>query len=129
MPAPLEEATDRFYAALNAVLGGDAGPMARLWSHADDVTYMSPFGELLAGWEPIAASWQSQADQRLGGEVHAEQLRHFSSATLGFAVGFERGHVEIDGRRTPVDIRATSMYRLEGDDWAMIGHHTDPLGA
>jgi ketosteroid isomerase-like protein len=128
MPGTIEEATERFYAALNAMLGGDAEPMAELWSHAGDVTYMSPFGELLVGWESISASWQSQAGQELGGEVHAEELRHFASPTLGFAVGFERGHIEVDGERTPVNIRATSMYRVEDDRWAMIGHHTDPLG-
>ena len=128
MPGSLEDATATFYAALNAVLGGDAGPMLDLWSHADDITYMSPFGEILSGWEPVGASWQSQADQRFGGEVHPEELHHFASAELGFVVGFERGHVEIGGEHTPVNIRATSMYRVEDDRWAMVGHHTDPLG-
>lgn len=128
MPTDLREATEGFYDALNAMLGGDAAPMLDLWSQADDVTYMSPFGELLTGWEPIRASWQAQADQRLGGEVRAEELHYFASSELGFVVGFERGHVEIDGERTPVNIRATSMYRIEDDRWVMIGHHTDPLG-
>jgi ketosteroid isomerase-like protein len=128
MPTTLEDATQGFYDALNAVLGGDVEPMLELWSHADDVTYMSPFGELLVGWEPIRDSWQSQADQHLGGRVEPEELRHFDSPTLGCVVGFERGAVEIDGATTPVDIRATSTYRVEDGRWAMIGHHTDPLG-
>ena len=128
MPANLEDATAAFYAALNDMLAGDAEPMLALWSHDDDVTYMSPFGELLVGWEPIRASWQAQADQRLGGRVEPEELHHFASDTLGVVVGFERGSVEINGTVTPVDIRATSVYRAENGDWAMIGHHTDPLG-
>lgn len=128
MTATLEDATRAFYDALNAVLHGDTEPMLQLWSHADDVTYMSPFGELLIGWEPIRDSWQAQADQRLGGRVDPEELRHFTSPTLGCVVGFERGSVEIDGAKVPVDIRATSLYRAEDDRWAMIGHHTDPLG-
>jgi ketosteroid isomerase-like protein len=127
MTATLEEATRSFYEALNAMLGGDAVPMLDLWSHADDVTYMSPFGELLVGWEPIRESWQSQADAKLGGRVEPEELQHIASPTLGFVVGFERGTVEIDGVPTPVDIRATSLYRVEDGRWAMIGHHTDPL--
>jgi ketosteroid isomerase-like protein len=125
---PLEEATRGFYDALNAMLAGDAEPMLALWSHADDVTYMSPFGELLNGWEPIRASWQGQADQQLGGRVDPAELRHFSSAELGVAVGFERGSIEIDGAPVEIDIRATSTYRMEAGGWAMIGHHTDPLG-
>ncbi len=127
MPAPLEDATRRFYSALNDLLGGNAAPMLELWSPADDVTYMSPFGELLVGWAPIRASWEAQADQRLGGHVEPDGLHHFASDTLGFVVGFERGSVEIAGAVTPVNIRATSMYRIENGRWAMIGHHTDPL--
>lgn len=128
MPDSLESASDGFYEALNAVLAGDAEPMLALWSHADDVTYMSPFGELLVGWEPIRAAWQAQADQRFGGSVGPEELRHFESPGLGVAVGFERGSVQIDGAPVGVDIRATSTYRVEDGRWMMIGHHTDPLG-
>jgi ketosteroid isomerase-like protein len=128
VPTTLEEATQAFYDALNGVLGGNVAPMLTLWSHADDITYMSPFGELLVGWEPIRDSWQTQADQRLGGRVEPEQVRHFASPTLGFVVGFERGTIEIDGTPTRVDIRATSLYRVEDGRWTMIGHHTDPLG-
>ena len=128
MPAALEDATREFYAALNAMLGGQATPMLDLWSHADDVTYMSPFGELLVGWEAVRTSWEAQAGQHLGGRVEPEELRHFSSPALGCVVGFERGSVELGGTPTPVDIRATSLYRVEDDRWKMIGHHTDPLG-
>ena len=128
MPASLEDASKAFYSALNDLLGGDVEPMTELWSHADDVTYMSPFGELLVGWDAVRASWDAQADQRLGGRVEPEDLHQFSSDGLGFVVGFERGAVEVDGKSTPVDIRATSMYRVEDGRWLMIGHHTDPLG-
>lgn len=128
MPATLEDATRSFYDALNVVLAGDAAPMLALWSRAADITYMSPFGELLAGWEPVRASWQTQADARLGGHMDAEGLHFFDAGGLGVVVGFERGSVQIDGRDTPVDIRATSTWRTEDGGWRMIGHHTDPLG-
>jgi ketosteroid isomerase-like protein len=128
MASSLEEASAGFYAALNAMLDGDVEPMLALWSHADDVTYMSPFGELLTGWEPVRASWQAQADAHLGGAVRAEEVRLVEGDGLGFAVGFERGEVHVEGRPTAVDIRATSLYRREDGGWRMIGHHTDPLG-
>lgn len=124
----LEEASQGFYAALNTVLNGDPLPMLDAWSHAEDVTYMSPFGELLTGWDQVRASWLAQAEAHLGGRVDGEEMRLVESPTLGVAVGFERGAVEVEGVTTPVDIRATSTYRLEDGRWAMIGHHTDPLG-
>ncbi|MEP9361320.1 nuclear transport factor 2 family protein [Nocardioides sp. CN2-186] len=128
MTTTLEHASAEFYAALNAMFAGDAEPMLAHWSHADDVTYMSPFGELLVGWPAVKASWDHQAAARLGGRVDGEERRYVETSDLGFVVGFERGSVEIDGVPRPVDIRATSMHRREGGRWAMIGHHTDPLG-
>src|SRR3954471_9143315 len=107
MTPRLEDATASFYTALNAMLGGDAEPMLAGWSHADDVTYMSPFGELLSGWPSVQASWVGQAEAHLGGEVRGEELQHVADNGLGFAVGFERGEVQVEGRPTPVDIRAT----------------------
>ena len=128
MSASLQEATSAFYAALNDVLGGDAAPMLDLWSHADDITYMSPFGELLVGWDVVAASWRQQTEARFGGRVDPEEVHYFAGDDLGVVVGFERGTVQVEGQDTPVDIRATSTWRLEDGAWKMIGHHTDPLG-
>jgi hypothetical protein len=34
---------------LNAMLAGDAAPMAAVWSHGDDVTYMGPDGAIRIG--------------------------------------------------------------------------------
>ena len=128
MTTDLEAASEAFYTALNAVLGGDAGPMLELWSHEPDITYMSPFGELLSGWEPVRASWEGQAAAGLAGEVRGEEVQLVEGDVLGFTVGFERGEVQVEGRPTAVDIRATSMFRRESGGWRMIGHHTDPLG-
>lgn len=124
----LRAASDGFYSALTAVLGGDPEPMFEVWSHADDATFMSPFGELLVGWDAIRASWEAQASRGLGGEVHPEDLHLFASDSLGCVIGFERGSITVDGQPTALDIRATSVYRLEDGAWKMVGHHTDPLG-
>jgi ketosteroid isomerase-like protein len=127
-PSDLERAAREFYVALAAVLKGDAEPMLGIWSHADDVSYMGPFGELVVGWEPIRAAWVAQAAQKLRGSIEPEELHIYDSAALGVAVGFERGTVEADGQPVAVDIRATSIYRREDGRWLMVGHHTDRLG-
>jgi ketosteroid isomerase-like protein len=126
--AELERAAHGFYIALASLLAGDVDPMLEIWSHADDVTYLGPFGELLVGWGPIRDALAAQAAQHLGGVVEPEELHFVASPTLGVVVGYERGANEIDGAAVPVDIRATSVYRLEDGHWLMIGHHTDRLG-
>jgi hypothetical protein len=36
----VRQASDRFYAALNRGISGDAGPMNAVWAHSADVTTM-----------------------------------------------------------------------------------------
>jgi hypothetical protein len=48
--AEIEEASDRFYSALNRMFNGDVKPMYEVWSHARNVTQMGPF----AGVQPYA---------------------------------------------------------------------------
>ena len=53
----VRRAAAAFYEALNAMLAGDAAPMAAVWSHADDATYMGPDGAIRVGWDQLRASW------------------------------------------------------------------------
>jgi ketosteroid isomerase-like protein len=126
VPQTIHEAHDEFYRALGEIFHGDAAPMQALWSHADDVTYMSPLGEILVGWGPVQASWIGQAAGLTGGPIRPDDVRITSADELGVIVGFERGTIRIDGGdEVVVNLRATSTYRREGGDWKMIGHHTD----
>jgi hypothetical protein len=46
----VRKASEQFYAALNRMLNGDAGPMADIWSHSAVVTTMHPIGGREVGW-------------------------------------------------------------------------------
>lgn len=123
----LRAASDRFYLALTDVLAGDPSSMLELWSHADDVSYMGPLTEMLVGWESIRESWKLAADAKLSGTVRAEVNHFVVGGPLGFVVGYERGSSIVNGQWVVVDIRATSIYRLEAGEVKMIGHHTDRI--
>jgi hypothetical protein len=71
----LKDEVAGFYAALDAVFLGDAGPMRAVWSHADDVTYMGPDGGFEVGWNEVGAMWDKQAASKLGGKVSPSDMR------------------------------------------------------
>jgi ketosteroid isomerase-like protein len=124
----VEEATARFYASLNALFTGDAGPMAEIWSHADDVTYLGPAGEFLVGWNEVRGAWESQAALKLGGRVEPYEMRITVGNDLAFTQCFEKGtNLDAQGEPVRVSIRATNLFRKENGAWKMIGHHTDLL--
>jgi ketosteroid isomerase-like protein len=120
-------ANDRFYSALNAMFAGEIAPMEAVWSHADDVTYMGPDGKFLVGWSDVSDNWTKQAGLKLGGEIREESVQLKVGTDLATVECREVGENLVDGKATPVSLRATNVYRKENGQWRMIGHHTDKL--
>ncbi len=46
-------ASEKFYAALNRMLNGDAGSLGDIWSHSSTVTTMHPIGGREVGWNRL----------------------------------------------------------------------------
>jgi ketosteroid isomerase-like protein len=117
-----------FYAALNALFGGDVAPMVEVWSHADDVTYMGPDGGFQVGWRDVLAEWEKQAAMKLGGHVESDGMRVTGGRDLAVTHNYEKGaNINTGGTSGAVLIRATNLFRKENGAWKMIGHHTDKL--
>jgi ketosteroid isomerase-like protein len=124
----VEQAAAQFYAGLNAMFTGDAGPMQEIWSHADDVTYMGPGGGITVGWNQVRQAWDAQAGLKLGGNVEPTDTHVTVGDGLAFTQCLERGsNLNADGNTVQVSIRATNVFRKENGQWKMIGHHTDLL--
>jgi ketosteroid isomerase-like protein len=120
-------ANNMFYAALNAVFEEDVAQMKKVWSHADDVTYLGPDGSFRVGWEATLKDWQKQAAMKLGGKVEPQNIHITVGQDLAVVHNYEVGENVVDGKPTTVKIRATNLYRKEKGEWKMMGHHTDLL--
>jgi len=124
----VRKAAERFYAALNAMFTGDLDPMRKIWSHAEDVTYMGPGGGFRIGWKRVLAEWESQAAMQLGGMVRPENMHITVGQELAVVSNYEKGeNFNAAGTTLKVSIRATNLFRKENGTWKMIGHHTDIL--
>ena len=99
-----------------------------VWSHADDVTYMGPTGGVEHGWSAVLKNWQGQAALKLGGRVEPADMQAVIGRDLAVVTAYEQGeNTNADGKVARVKLRATNIFRKEGGQWKMIGHHTDPL--
>ena len=124
----VNEAVTQFYVALNAMFTGDLIPMKKIWSHANDVTYLGPTGGYRIGWNQVLADWEAQAAMKLGGKVTPENIRMTIGRDLAVVSNYEIGENSgPDGKPQKVRIRATNLFRKEDGKWKMIGHHTDLL--
>ena len=129
MPAEDEvrAASRQFYAALNSVLNGNAGPMADVWSRGADATAMHPIGGRQIGWDEVWASWQQIAGIASGGSVALDDqlIRMIGDAAYEF--GTERVDAMVAGNPVRWGIRVTNVYRREAGAWRIVHHHTDAV--
>ena len=124
----VRNAVAQFYAALNEMFTGELGQMKKVWSHADDVTYMGPGGGFQIGWNDVLKNWEAQAAMKLGGKVEPADIRITVGTDLAVVSNYEKGeNINAKGVPQKVSIRATNIFRKEDGAWKMIGHHTDLL--
>ena len=132
-PSPAAEkevlaANDQFYTALNMLFTGELAPMNAIWSHANDVTYMSPVGGFQVGWDAVRKDWETQAALKLGGKLVASEMQVTAGRDIAAVSDIEKGeNLNVKGEIQKVSIRATNIFRKEDGQWKMIGHHVDLL--
>ncbi|MFM8520380.1 MAG: YybH family protein [Solirubrobacterales bacterium] len=125
MAESVEEAQEEFYAALNAMLTGDVGPMREIVSTADEATLAGPFGDIQTGGAMIA-HFESEAGMEMGGEVEVTDLTIVGGEDMGYSICVENAKgLTIDGEERDLVHRATNVFRREDGGWKMIHHHTD----
>jgi ketosteroid isomerase-like protein len=122
----LRAANDSLYAALNAMFTGNAEPINSIWSHADYITTMGPFGGRITGWEAVSAEFKKVAAMKLGGKISCKELHIYAGTDMGYTVCIEEGeNMNAEGKPVPVSHRATNVFHLENGQWKLVHHHTD----
>src|SRR5206468_2972330 len=66
----VRQASAAFYAALNAFLSGDLGPMRAIWAHSPEATTLHPIGGRQVGWDEVWSGWE-----QAGGVFSTGQVR------------------------------------------------------
>jgi SnoaL-like domain len=119
--------SQRFYQAVNGVLGGDAASMLAIWSRADDTTDCDTRGEIQRGRAGLEGYWRQAAERNVGDEAKltttAREQAMYGTADLAYTVMIEEVR-QTDGTFV-LEARATNVYRCEGGEWHVVHRHAD----
>ena len=121
----VRKASEQFYAALNSMVNGDAGPLADIWSHKAAVTTMHPIGGLEVGWDKVSKSWQQVAQVFSEGQVNLSDQIIQVAGDMAYELGVEHGQAKLAGQPVTIEHRVTNIYRRETGGWKVVHHHTD----
>ena len=123
--AEVRAASERFYAALNRMIGGDASSMKDIWSQSATVTTMHPIGGREVGREQVLGSFRKVAELASAGEVKLTDAIVQVTGDVGYELGIERGRIKLAGHYAAIEHRVTNIYRRENGAWVIVHHHTD----
>lgn len=126
--AAVQAANKAWYIALNAMLNGDPAPFADVYSHAEDVSYMSAEGGLRVGWDATWRDWQAQAKSARGGRVEEVKNHIIVQGDMAVVQTIQKAVVNnAQGPGVEQEARETSVLRREESGWKIVAHHADVL--
>ena len=129
-PSSFDDAVEAFRQAQVSFLNGDPEPAMKLYSRCDDVTLANPLGPPRRGPANVAQAAAEAAAQVSDGSIRGfEEVSRYSTADLGYIVQIERTQARLtgNGNMTPISLRATIIFRREGDTWKIVHRHADPI--
>lgn len=126
----LDEVVRLFHQTMNEFAQGNPEPAKAIFSHSEDVSLANPWGPPTVGWEQVSAALDSAAARFKDGRVTgADRLTNHITSDLAAFLDIEHWEAKVGGREeiSPFDLRVTSIYRHEGDTWALVHRHADPI--
>jgi ketosteroid isomerase-like protein len=121
----VREASRRFYAGLNSMANGDAGPLAKIWLHDETVTAMHPVGGRQVGWTAVRETFEQVARLASDGKIELKDQLIRIIGDVAYEAGIEHGRFTLAEENLTIEHRVTNIYQREADGWKMIHHHTD----
>jgi ketosteroid isomerase-like protein len=129
LQSDFDGAIEPFRQASEAILKGDSKPSVALFSRSDDVTLANPLGpprRRPAEVEKAGAEAAAQLSE--GSMLSFEEVSRYSTSTLGYIVQIERAQARLaGGGDMRIALRATMIFRREGDTWRIAHRHADSI--
>ena len=111
----------QFYRALNA---RDLRLMQENWSNSAEAVMDNPLGGIKRGWTEIKTIYERLFASAGAYRFEFHDYTFHEVGDVFYVVGRERGELDLNGRRLPLAIRTTRIFRRGADKrWRQVHHH------
>jgi ketosteroid isomerase-like protein len=119
LTSPLQ-ALAQFYAAFNR---RDLHAMSRNWLQSADVVMHNPLGDMTRGWPEIQALYERLFNGPAKVYVEFYDYTIHTTNDIFYAVGRERGAVQVGAEHIVLAIRTSRVFQRVGGSWKQVHHH------
>jgi ketosteroid isomerase-like protein len=127
-----EQAVDRQFEALKAIVRGDAGPAKAMYSRAEDATLANPWGPVVRGPGATSEMLDFVASVfRDGACEGVERLAAYIDENVATIIENEHWRAKVRGadEQSPFSLRVSTTFRREDGEWKVVLRHADPITA
>ena len=121
---------EKTHLAVKKFYKGNPEPYNKLYSLGQDVSLLGAQGGISVGSKEVTQHLNSRASWfQAGHNVSFERLVKFSTQDLGYVVEVERFDARVGetDEIIHVALRATTIFRLEKEEWKIVQRIADPL--
>jgi ketosteroid isomerase-like protein len=121
---------DKVTKAEQELFRGRPESLKALWARTPEVTLFGVSGGSGEhGWEEVGPRLDWTNTQYRDGTLTVERIASYVDGNLGYVVQREKVHFKVPGQtqESVLGIRATWIFRREGDGWRIIHRHADSL--
>ena len=97
--------------------------MANNWAHDPNISMDNPLGGIMRGWENVQALYTRIFEGQAKVYVEYYDYTIHEQDDFFFAVGRERGHFEVRGKRIELAIRTSRIFHKINGEWKQVHHH------
>jgi NAD(P)H-dependent FMN reductase/ketosteroid isomerase-like protein len=116
---------ERDNAAL-AYVNGDAAPLDTLVTANDPATFFHPMGDRVEGAKAVQQRYDADVKSfAKGGSSRLEVLQQEASGDLAFWTGLQHADAILGGKKVPMTLRVTEIFRFEHGGWKLVHRHGD----
>lgn len=100
--------------------------MNALSTGSNPASFFGPDGKVLQGPDKIRSAY-SHGASLFGpdGTCRLEVLQCETRGNIGYWCGLQHADVEMNGKRVPMMLRITELFRGENGDWKLVHRHAD----
>ncbi|OQP57708.1 hypothetical protein A3860_08740 [Niastella vici] len=123
---------EEYHKAADIFSRGNPDPVKKMYAHSDDVMLANPFGSTVKGWQRVSEALDLASSRFRDGEVKSfERIATYETNDLLTIFEIEKWTSRVGGKSeiSSFDLRVTTTFRKENDNWKLVHRHADPIAS
>ena len=128
----IQSVIEEYHRAVDIFSRGNPEPAKKLYSQSNDSMLANPFGSTVKGWDKVSEALDFASSRFRDGQVKSfETIVMYETNDLVTIFETEKWESKVGGKQeiSSFNLRVTTTFRKEQNNWKLIHRHADPISS